>query len=301
MRIINHLIAADLRRHRLLLTAWLAIVVATAALAGARPLLAAGDVGPSVSILSSLLSLTQFLLLIVLIATVVQTHPAVGSDAFWMTRPIPPGALLVAKLVLLGGATIVIPMVTEAILMAANAVPAAQIAAVAAQTAVYNLLWLMLLATAAALTPSLTRFALLCGGALVAIALLLTGTLAISMATLEDTPPTSGDGGPGDPTSTIVFMLLVIAAGLALLIVQYREQNRAGDPLRSVQQSSRLRTSRRQPGHGPSSLPDSRSRRGPLQRPHCASTQMPGRCGSTKSRHRSRGGRHGDWRERASG
>ena len=30
-------------------------------------------------------------LMLVLIPAGVQTHPLVGSDAFWMTRPIPPG------------------------------------------------------------------------------------------------------------------------------------------------------------------------------------------------------------------
>ena len=40
--------------------------------------------------------------MLVLIPAGVQTHPLVGSDAFWMTRPIPPGTRLVSKTVLLG-------------------------------------------------------------------------------------------------------------------------------------------------------------------------------------------------------
>lgn len=226
MSIIKHLIATDLRRHRLLLGAWLAIVIATTTLAGARPLLAVEGLRPSVGILGSLLSLTQFLLLLVLIPAVVQTHPLVGSDAFWMTRPIPPATLLVGKLVLLGVATIVLPMVAEAIPMAAYAVPPAQIAAVSAQTALYNMFWLILLATAAALTPNLTRFALLCGGALLALALFVAANLAISLTRLGDAPPMSGDTETGDPTSGLVLVVLFIVAGLALLVVQYRTRSR---------------------------------------------------------------------------
>ena len=301
MSIINHLIAADVRRHRLLLVAWLAIVIATTTLAGARPALAAGGVGPTVGILSSLLSLTQVLLLLVLIPAVIQTHPLVGSDAFWMTRPIPPGTLLVAKLVLLGVATIVIPTLAEAILMAAYAVPLAQIVVVAAQTALYNLLLAdpprhgrRADADADAIRSAVRR-----------------GARRSCVATRRNARDLHGvDGGHAAnvgrwrrrrPDVNICAHGAGHRRGADAPRRAVPGADRACDPLRSVQQSLLLRSLPRQPGHGLSSLPDSTSRRGPRPRPRFASTQTPTRCGSMKCRHRSRGGQHGDWREPASG
>jgi len=226
MSLLTHLVIADVRRHRLVLAVWLFIVVATAIVDGARPLLGADPAVRAVGILGSLLWLAYLLLMIVLIPLVVQTHPLVGSTAFWMTRPIPPRTLLVSKAVLLAVVMIAAPMLAEAVLMAAYYVPLAQIAAVAAQTALSQTFWMILLMTAAALTPNLTRFALVCGGALVALALLLAATLAISMATMEDSPPMSGGGDTGEPTSGFVLTVLAVVAGVALIVVQYRSRSR---------------------------------------------------------------------------
>jgi len=225
MSVLTHLVAADVRRHRPLLAAWLSIVVATAIVDGARPILAADSAVGTIGILGSLLWLTQLLLMIVLVPLIVQTHSLVGSDAFWMTRPIPPGTLLVSKAVLLAVVMIAAPTLAEAVLMAAYYVPLAQIAAVAAHTALYQTFWVILLMTAAALTPNLTRFALVCGGALVALVLLVAATLAISMVTMEDVPPMSGGGDTGEP-SGLVLTVLTVAAGVALLLVQYRTRSR---------------------------------------------------------------------------
>jgi len=226
MSILAHLVAADVRRHRLLLAAWLSIVVATAIVDGTRPILAADSAVGTIGILGSLLWLTALLLMIVLIPLVVQTHPLVGSDAFWMTRPIPPGALLVSKGVLIGIVMVAAPALAEAALMAAYYVPPAQIAAVAAQSALNQTFWTILLMTAAALTPNLTRFALLCGGALVTLVLFIAATLTISMITIEDSPPMSGGGDTGEPTYGLVLTVLTVAAGVALLVVQSRTRSR---------------------------------------------------------------------------
>jgi len=226
MSVLTHLIAADVRRHRLLLAAWLTIVVATTIVDWARPILAADSAVGTIGILGSLLWLTQLLLMVVLVPLVVQTHPLIGSDAFWMTRPIPPGTLLESKAVLLAIVIVAAPTLAEALLMAAYFVPPAQIAAVAAQTALYQAFWTVLLMTAAALTPNLTRFALVGGGALAALALLFAGMLTISMMTMEDSPPMSGGGDTGEPTSGFVLTVFAIIAGLALLVVQYRTRSR---------------------------------------------------------------------------
>ena len=230
MSMLTHLIAADVRRHRLLLAAWLAIVVANAIVGGVQPILSTDALARSVDILGTLLQLTQTLLILVLIPAVVQTHPLVGSDAFWMTRPIPPDTLLVAKVLLLGVVTVAAPTAAEAVLMAVYSVPAAQIASVAAQTALYKTFWITLLMTAAALTPNLTRFVLVCGGVLAALALYLAVTVTMFMTRMSDLPAAAGEGDVGEPTAGFALNVLVVLVCLATLVVQFRSRSR----LRSV-------------------------------------------------------------------
>jgi hypothetical protein len=230
MSMFTHLIAADVRRHRLLLAAWVVIVAATATVDGARPILSDGALVRTVGILGSLLSLTQALLMLVLIPSVVQTHPLVGSNAFWMTRPIPPDILLVSKVVLLGAATVALPTLVESVLMAAYHVPVAQIVSVAAQTGLHQTFWMILLMTAAALTPNLMRFTLVCGGALAALALFLAVTVAMFMTRMNDVPLAAGEGGTDEPTAGFVLNVLVVVVGLSTLVVQFRSRSR----LRSV-------------------------------------------------------------------
>ena len=81
----------------------------------------------------------------------------------------------------------------------------------------------------AALTRNLARFALLFGGLLLTLALTAVIMVTIAIARMDDAAAvgvlTVSGGAPsptdGDPTSGIVFLLVVVAAGLALLMVQY--------------------------------------------------------------------------------
>ena len=165
MKLLRHLIAADLKRHRLLLAVWLFVVASKAIIDGVQPTLA-GDAALSriAGLLGFVLGMAELLLMIVLVPLLVHTHPLVGSDAFWMTRPIPPQTLLAGKALLLAAAVVGLPVVAEALLMGAYLVPPPRILAVAAGSALFRTFWLVLLMTAAALTPNMPRFALFCGG-----------------------------------------------------------------------------------------------------------------------------------------
>jgi hypothetical protein len=143
-----------------------------------------------------------------------------------MTRPIPPRTLLASKLVLLGVMTVVAPAFANAALMAGYGVPPALIGKVAVETALDQTFWLIVLMAAAALTANLTQFALLCGGALVALALVVAGAAAILFARIDDAPTSAGSAATADPTGTIVLTVLAIVAGVALLAVQYRARSR---------------------------------------------------------------------------
>jgi hypothetical protein len=227
MRRLAHLLAADLRRHRVVVAFWLLVVASTAILDGVRPALA---IDPALrgmaAFLGSLLWPAELLLRIVLVGVVVQTHPLVGSDAFWTTRPIPPRSLLASKLVLLGVLTVVAPAFARAALMAAYGVPAALIGKIAVETALSQTFWLVVLMAAASLTSNLTRLALLCGGALVALAVIIAATAAIMFARIDDGPTSAGTAGTEEPTAMIVFTVLATISAVALLAVQYRDRSR---------------------------------------------------------------------------
>jgi hypothetical protein len=222
-----HLLRWDVRRFRALFSVWLVLVVANTALEGVWPVLAADLATRHLAgLIANLVWLARLLLTFVLAALVVQAHPLVGSDAFWTTRPIPPGILLASKLILLGTVLMAIPVGADVALMIAYHVPPREIAAVAAQNAVSWTLWVVLIISAAALTPSLAQFALLVGAALIAAALSLAALFSIMMYRFNSGPPSSGTAELYDPTPGMAHTVLVIMTALALLVVQYRTRNR---------------------------------------------------------------------------
>ena len=230
MKLFLHLLAADIRRFRLMIGLWLAVSAASTALDGVRPMFASEAFGMNgIDVAGDLVGLAKLLFGFVLIPLVVQTHPLVGSDAFWMTRPIPPRTLLASKLILLAAAIVVVPAACEVALMIAYQVPPQKMATVVLQTTLWQAMYLTVVMVLAALTRNLARFALLFGGLLLALALTAVIMVTIAMARMDDAAAVgvlTVSGGPpppsvGDPTPEIVFLLVVIAAGLALLVVQY--------------------------------------------------------------------------------
>lgn len=226
-----HLIATDLRRHRLLLLAWVAVVVLASTLKGVNPVLD-GNVAlrSTMGLVATLLELTQFLLAALLVPLVIQTHALVGSTAFWMTRPIPPVSLLASKALLLSGAIVVLPVLAEIGVMAAYHVPADQMLAVSVQATASSCFWLMVAAVLAALTPTLAGFALVCGGLLLSGVVALAATAAIAFAMLDESVQTARMLQAPDPTAGIVLLILATASGIVLLVALYRSRAR----LRSI-------------------------------------------------------------------
>jgi hypothetical protein len=227
MSLIPHLLRWDVRRFRVLLAVWVVLVAANTVLEGVWPALAA-DLATrhTVGLIGNLVWLARLLLIFVLAALVVQAHPLVGSDAFWTTRPIRPGMLLASKLILLAAMMIAIPVAADVALMIAYHVPPNEIAAVAAQNALSWTLWVVLIISAAALTPSLAQFALVIGAAIVAAAVSLAALLSITMYRFTSGPPSSGSNDLPDSTGWLVGTVLIIAAAVSLLVVQYRTRNR---------------------------------------------------------------------------
>jgi hypothetical protein len=228
MKLLGHLVRADVRRFRLLLAGWVLIEVLNTIFTGVRPLLAFDPrMLTAVELLRTVLFLTRWLGMIVIAALVVQTHPLVGSDAFWMTRPIPPRALFASKIVLLGATFVVVPAVCEAVLMAACRFPIADSVLVALQTMLFQSLWLALAMALSATTRNLARFVLVVGGVLVSFVLLISITMAVLMRSMSDGPQWSAvtNRSVPSPTAGVVMLLLLIAAPAVLLAIQYRTRS----------------------------------------------------------------------------
>jgi hypothetical protein len=234
MKLLVHCLTADVRRSWLAIAAWVLVVAGAAVVDGIRPFLASDlRVLNLVGAVGNLLWLTELLLLFVLTALVVQTHPLVGSDAFWMTRPIPPLTLLASKLVLLGVVMGAVPMLVDIVLMAAYKVPPRQTASVAANTALTRTMIVILVMTAAAVTRNFSRFAALCGSVIGAVAILISIVAAILMsradfatATLVVATSAPAPMPAEDPTGAFLWSILVLVVGFAVLAVQYRTRSR---------------------------------------------------------------------------
>jgi hypothetical protein len=100
MTIVRHILAKDLRRLRWLLLPWLVVVFSRVAIDAARSDLAFDDFTRQLALdnVSGLLLFIDVPMLVLLVSALVHDEPLVGADAFWLTRPIPPRALMTSKL-----------------------------------------------------------------------------------------------------------------------------------------------------------------------------------------------------------
>lgn len=230
MTLLVHLVRADLRQFRWPILLWLVLVAAEAVLTAIRPALLTdprvyGHVGMILNLLWFALQVTMLLM----VPLVVQAHPAVGTDAFWMTRPIPPRTLFASKTVLLATLTVLVPCAARLVLMLWIHVPAREALLVVLDSAIARGAWLALLVAGSAVTLNLPRFALLCGAVFVSFLLFI--TMLFMLAPTDEATETLAVGPPAlptaeDPTQGVLFLLGVIAAGLALTAIQYRTRLR---------------------------------------------------------------------------
>ena len=100
---------------------------------------------------------------------------------------------------------------------------------VVAQNVVYQTLWLIGLMAAAAVTPTLARYALVFAGLLIGIALLgaITALIETGFGTRASLLFGFGLPEPGNPTASLLLLLLLTAAGFAMTAVQYATRSRA--------------------------------------------------------------------------
>jgi len=167
MNLIAHLAKADIRRSRLLLLAWVALL----SLQGMIASLGSADRGTQAAVTLVLQFTRQFemLLLFVFVPLVILADPLVGTTGFWLTRPISRSTLLRSK-ALFAALVIVLPAVlVQMVVFAANGMTLHYVALVAPDVILEKLTVILAVAAVAALTPSFGRFAIV--GAAIVVAL----------------------------------------------------------------------------------------------------------------------------------
>lgn len=233
MTLLAHLLRTDVRHFRWAILLWIALVTGETAVIAVRPGLMAdmrtyGNAGMIVGLLWAALQIGMLLI----VPLIVQAHPAVGTDGFWMTRPVPPRALFASKLILLTALTVVLPCAARLALMLCIHVPVREALLVALDMAIASGAWVAVLMAGAVLTLNLPRFALLCGAAIVSLVLLMTilvmqaresATASATLVTLSAQPVVPPDD---DPTQGVLFLLCLTAAALGLTALQYRTRLR---------------------------------------------------------------------------
>lgn len=221
MKPMQHILAKDLRRLRWPLVAWIAIVIGRVAVTAALPELAFADeaVQMSVETLSTLLGVLDVLMLVVLASGLVHDEPLVAPDAFWLTRPIRPTTLMMAKLVFAAAFLVGAPVVGQSLAAGIITRSLGHAARVIPSSLLTQALWVTPLIAIATLTPSLARFLLVIAGGAAAIALGLSAMFALLLFMLEE--DSYRESVLHDMTGAIVGSWLFLAVALAVIVSQY--------------------------------------------------------------------------------
>jgi hypothetical protein len=202
------------------------VVVAHVALNVARPSLELRGTGLAMaaSQLTSLTSLIEIVMMVLVVSWLVHDDPAADREAFWLTRPIQPRRLAAAKLTVGGAAFVLLPLAGALITMAMFRVSAYDMGRAAPAIILDQALWLLTLTAAATLTPSLTRYALVLVSAVAGFVLLMSMMIAGLFLYADRVRPSAPRPQVSDPIPTIAGTLLAIAVSLWVVLYQYRRR-----------------------------------------------------------------------------
>ncbi|MEI6560484.1 MAG: hypothetical protein WCO68_00185 [Verrucomicrobiota bacterium] len=219
---ITHLLKKDIRRSRVLLAMWFLLIVAQFALTGSGANPSDRAMQAAFQMIAVLVPFFQTLLLIVIIPHVVHEEPLVGTTAFWFTRPISPSLLLKSKALFALLLLVLLPLLTEVIVLAANRVTAHDIALAVPEIVMGQLVLIISIALIAVMTRNFGRFAIAGAGVLIAWVLVM---MALQFAKIFLHPETLINAG-GDSLSLaksrgVAGSLLTILAGGAIVAHQY--------------------------------------------------------------------------------
>lgn len=223
MKQARHIFAKDLRRLRWLVIAWLVLIGARTYIETAGADIALAGFGPQVAVgeISAVLSVMSVALLACLVSRLVHDEPLVGRDAFWITRPIAPGALMAEKLVFAAVFLVFVPVVQDVLVAAAFGTRPGQIAGAIPPAALNHLLPVAVLMCLAAVTPSLTGFLLAILGVAAALVTLMMSAMLMALLMTEEVAE-GRDVPLPDPTPVVIAGVMIILVALATTVYQYR-------------------------------------------------------------------------------
>jgi hypothetical protein len=224
---IAHLIRTDLRRFRWVLLAWCALLAVHTGLLLTAPRLVTNVLRfQRIQASLGILAVTLFIASMVVTAMIVQGDSTIGTDAFWLTRPIAPLRLLAAKGLLLAAALVLLPGLVEVAVMVASRMPASAIVGAAAAATATGLFWLAWFMATASVTRSLGTLALLWLGTIVGFVLLMF-LLTVLAASFEAGGIQTISLAPNQSaTSGALWMAGLAAAFVVVVVVQYRQRRR---------------------------------------------------------------------------
>src|SRR5688500_10724874 len=170
MNFILHLLKTDLRRFAWPIAAWVALTAAATVLQTTAPQLVSDlEFWPFFAMSAALLWIARMLFAAALVVIIVQTHTAVGTTAFWLTRPIPRGALVTAKLLLALGSIVGVAGLADIALMIVFEVPVIDMIKVVLEWSIVRSLGVLAVMVVGVLTRNLAQFALASGGTSAAV------------------------------------------------------------------------------------------------------------------------------------
>lgn len=227
MNVVTHIFKKDLRRSRLLLTAWLFLLALEFLLIGIAGTSFEPQSEPAKNTYEMLQGLTptlRWLALIVIVPLLIQEEPLVGTTAFWFTRPISRGSLLKSKTLFVLVILTLPPLVAELIVLAANGTTIHDLLLAAPEIMLLQLLVILCAAVLAVLTPDFGRFAIVVVVGVLGVFLLavLINSIMVWVAALNPKP----GFGPPEPASLmhstgVAARLLAVAAAAVMIVHQY--------------------------------------------------------------------------------
>ena len=162
MNFLPYVFKKDFIRLKWLFVVWLLLIMAQAALGIGGMNIAAEllEFQMVLPLLTKLMGFLQGMMIMVMIPLIIQEDSLVGTTAFWFTRPISRKGLLTTKACFIFLLLIVLPVVTEIFVLAANKVTFHQILLAIPEILIEKSAFAIPFIILAVLTPKFSRYAL---------------------------------------------------------------------------------------------------------------------------------------------
>jgi hypothetical protein len=218
-----HIIKKDARRLRWAMLVWILIAAVNAGLMVARPIFELQGFGVVMVIgqLTSLISLVELVMMVLIVSWLVHEDPAVDREAFWLTRPIDGRRLSLAKIALATGILICVPLVAQLVVMRIFGLTAYDMARAMPSMLLSQATWIMALLAVAALTPSLSRYAVVLVGVAAAFVLLMSTMIATAVL-FSDITSSTGRPQVIDPLPALITAIVANALCVAIVFFEYQ-------------------------------------------------------------------------------